>query len=841
MITILRPLCSCARRELVEDTDALLSLSRKVAFTVEGNALFSAWLTRASVVTLPSLEEDGFFVSSTTGTTGSETSLFSAARFTKDGTFFSGPASWPMEEPAGGMHFVASNLEPVFSASGSTVSATNDTDVVCAYLENPSFGSVNTLSFEHIFARIGEMTVLADTGYALSDISITIVPATGGTYNIVEGSGHDDRTGWSSLVSGSPVSLASVEGTNSPDLYLVPGRYPILLSWTAVKGGAPAEHFTDISAALTVSSGAISKYVITLGGTPNPVIASRVQLSVNRASVTHDYLGSEDSFTVTSRLATSSGFEPSPWRTMIDIAGEWLPLTDVLSSPVYSSEYSWLSSYPTGNAAPAVLSETFTPDAPVNETTLHEEMLKSATILSAGGTLVDNSSSSAAVDLSMYDFVGRQMETTRYTANCYVVSSPGWYKFPLVYGNAIENSATNTLAYNSSTTGLGHLNGFKNYKFDLDISAPWIEDDWHTYLISKNHVASVGILWQQYSHYDEMSGNVVTSSGPQGVVDNLSVISGDDGRYIVFHIDSDNIRPGNFLICARDAGGDSSDEEGETGAIVMWSWHIWICPLPLDTVGISNGTDSFSALPVNVGWVDGSKGLYHGARTATLRFDSTVDPDIHSEEMTVTQEAGWDASLSGWGTYYQWGRKDPLVTGLFTYVGNNSVLMRTCIRNPNRLYSNSFTHNLTQNYYDWSTNNYENLWDSNWTSYGVFSSALPVSKTVVDPSPRRFCVAPDKAFDGFVSYGYEGSFADGYRFYTSAERAATVFFPATGYINYDGTLSAGETRYWTLHAWGATQRRASYSLRFTDASVVAEFYDFNHRASAQPIRPVRYN
>ena len=32
------------------------------------------------------------------------------------------------------------------------------------------------------------------------------------------------------------------------------------------------------------------------------------------------------------------------------------------------------------------------------------------------------------------------------TANCYVISAPGYYSIPLVYGNAIKNGATNASA-----------------------------------------------------------------------------------------------------------------------------------------------------------------------------------------------------------------------------------------------------------------------------------------------------------------------------------------------------------------------------------------------------------
>ena len=68
-------------------------------------------------------------------------------------------------------------------------------------------------------------------------------------------------------------------------------------------------------------------------------------------------------------------------------------------------------------------------------------------------------SSGAPHDLS-YDYNG-QMNT----ANCYVVTHPGYYKFPLVYGNAIKNGDTNASAYGSSTF-VNHL--------DRQITDPYI-------------------------------------------------------------------------------------------------------------------------------------------------------------------------------------------------------------------------------------------------------------------------------------------------------------------------------------------------------------------------------
>ena len=111
----------------------------------------------------------------------------------------------------------------------------------------------------------------------------------------------------------------------------------------------------------------------------------------------------------------------------------------------------------------------------------------------------------------------------------------------------------------------------------------------------------------------------------------------------------------------------------------------------------------------------------------------------------------------------------------------------------------------------------------------------------MDPSPRRFCVAPEGAWDGFVTYGHKGVFAGGYHFYSDSTEEETIFFPACGFIHWDGSLlAATDSRYWTLHAWASLQRRASYSLRFTNTSVENAYYTSNHRAYGQPVRSVMY-
>lgn len=569
-------------------------------------------------------------------------------------------------------------------------------------------------------------------------------------------------------------------------------------------------------------------------------------LEIDRSTLAFDYQGIPEngsSLTVTSYKTHGPDVTDTGWTAQIDDGGVWVPLGDALLQP----DYSWLSSMTTSVSSPSASTTTMSLTVPARQVTSHEARLKTNRILdTAGSTYVDNSEAANAVDLSRYDFISRRMESARYTSNCYVVSSPGWYQFPLVYGNAIENDATVEKSYKGKAIQLGHLDGFKNYKHDLNIASPWIEQDWATWLLARNSVASVRVLLEQYTHYDGTLGRTVTQGRGQGspnmgVITNVSLVTGPDGRYIRFYVNPETIRPGNAVIGALDAGGDTEDDEGETGALVMWSWHIWITDQPMDVKTVTNANGSWDVLPVNTGWTDDTEGTYYAPREARIRFVCDENPSVVSETLTVVQREHESVSVSGWGPYYQWGRKDPFIEGLFTYKANYDTGMRGSIRHPDWFNSEVSTYFSSQ-YYDWATNNYNNLWDSQCTDYGVPAAGLPNHRTVMDPSPRRFCVSPDYTWDGFSSYGYKGSFENGFHFYTDSSMEETIFFPAVGHISYNGVAaSSSDNRYWTVHAWASLQRRASYGLRFGASTVETCYYTDNHRAIGEALRSVRFN
>ena len=227
--------------------------------------------TKASAVTSLS----SFYVSAVTGSAGSESSAFNSTQFTQvpgsSPAVYKGSKFWPASNQ--NYKFYASNRPLTFAASGTTVSATNTTDVICAYLTSSTYKAKNTLSFEHIFARIGNVTVSADAPYTISNVNISITPKTGGTYNL--------RTGaWSSTTDGSSTTIASAIGSNSNDLYLVPGTYQLTASWTA-RQGSYREDFFNKSVNVTLVAGRINNIICTFTGDNLPVIPSIGVFTIN--------------------------------------------------------------------------------------------------------------------------------------------------------------------------------------------------------------------------------------------------------------------------------------------------------------------------------------------------------------------------------------------------------------------------------------------------------------------------------------------------------------------------------------------------------------------------------
>lgn len=348
---------------------------------------------------------------------------------------------------------------------------------------------------------------------------------------------------------------------------------------------------------------------------------------------------------------------------------------------------------------------------------------------------------------SPYDLSTEGGTLSKTTANCYVVNSAGTYKLPLVYGNAIVEDNVNDGAYKD--------NKFVDYK-GQHITSP--------YLPTPDNAT---LVWSDGFY---MFKDVKLSA---------------DKQYLIFTIDPDYIQQANAVVAVRDAQDN-----------IMWSWHIWVTEHPVltETAEISewqNISNKFNLMKWNLGWVDG-KMVYYNPRKLEFKFTQDKTGDVKT--MTLTQ-AGAKLDYKDIGsTYYQWGRKDPIVAlknrnqlGVGDYrpmetptedyqykVKKGLTYMKDAIRNPNIYYVEQDNDN--EHKWLYSTSFTYRLWDGNSNNYAEIDERSSI-KTVYDPSPRGFKVPFPKVFAGFV----HGSTGDG----SKPDDPASVGY-LNGYIDETG-------------------------------------------------------
>ena len=387
------------------------------------------------------------------------------------------------------------------------------------------------------------------------------------------------------------------------------------------------------------------------------------------------------------------------------------------------------------------------------------------------------------------------------TANCYVIGAPGYYSFPLVYGNAIKDGAANSSAYTSAAaSGSSILNPFVNHA-GAGIKAPYLTDNGCT-------PAYAELVWQDAS----------------SLVSEIRYNTGSNGGNISFKVDKHTIQQGNAVIAVKDASGT-----------VLWSWHIWVTDEDVDNaIEVTNHQNvRYRFMPVPLGWCDGETVTY-GARGCKVRFtagEQTADIAVSQNSSTVT--------TGGNHPYYQWGRKDPFRpsnggNGNKTWYDANGTASAAhmkveafpygteCIRNyilkPDVMQKNPSGDNTCRN-----------LWNADNNTYSANDNQ--VVKTVYDPCPVGFKLPANNAFTGFTTTGGNTSNTSpangtwdsarkGWNFYARANRTGQqIFFPASGSRNYsDGSLSlvGSYGLYWLA---GPNNERSGWRLNFFSSYV----------------------
>ena len=450
-------------------------------------------------------------------------------------------------------------------------------------------------------------------------------------------------------------------------------------------------------------------------------------------------------------------------------------------------------------------------------------------------------------DLSLHDVFGNEHAQT--TANCYVISAPGTYRFPCVYGNAITNGSTNYESFapgrspssieSMYTTYVGDVydtamggrlpirqfpdvnyNRYFRNALNLEITRPYVIEDINSrsgYSVTGENVA---IVWQ-----DEQ---ILSDS-------DFSIITVDGHKYIQFSLSAANIKPGNVVVALRGAaGGDFTDTK-----TILWSWQLWITERDLTPID--------DIMPLNLGW----NKVYTGSQKYTdrklpirlIQIAPSDDPNgaIKNEEFTVTQIGDSEDIAENVGTnpYYQWGRKDPMIPGIYDsahpnivgepcadktiypgsdYTSMNSIATListdstptvpdygTAIRNPHVVYiAGQHAHYGTTSWIagyvpTWATITGDggrsggvfqgervytaipyNLWNSYCIGYGIpgtdWSSSTKF-KTVYDPCPPGFTV-PHRGLEDLLGSGTDAPDHSGK--YFSMQGGAVQFVPYAG-------------------------------------------------------------
>lgn len=271
-------------------------------------------------------------------------------------------------------------------------------------------------------------------------------------------------------------------------------------------------------------------------------------------------------------------------------------------------------------------------------------------------------------DLSTHDLNGNTIGQT--AANCYVVTAPGWYKFPLIYGNARVLGSDNSEAYNPTTnsswnsgTTVGtdddaqnyYLPSFYNAAGDV-IDSPYILTD-------------LGNLWG----LSATVGGTTAGSSPSvhkdsnhgmdpGIITGHTLVGSGASAYVKFHVSENNIKPGNTRLLLEGSAVNTQNYGlgiGELGPI-LWSWHIWVTDKDL--------TPQNGVMPYNLGWVDkdevitGSVSKYTD-RSLQLRIVQLEGTPL-SRTFTLTQrgdiaQVNYVDPTQGTSSLFQWGRKEP--------------------------------------------------------------------------------------------------------------------------------------------------------------------------------------
>ena len=423
------------------------------------------------------------------------------------------------------------------------------------------------------------------------------------------------------------------------------------------------------------------------------------------------------------------------------------------------------------------------------------------------------------------------------TANCYIISAPGTYRIPLVYGNAIERGTTNSSAYTSTKSCIVDNEEFVLQDFvdhnDHKITSPYINVQ-----NSGDQATKAEVIWEDCK--DIVTAPAVTGSGADS--------------YLTFTIKKENLQNGNAVVAVTNATGK-----------VMWSWHLWFTPKSsLKTIPFTSVGSTYNFMTDNLGWkyTKWTGGL---KREVVVKIEQQAETGEKKTATITLKQAPGNNVREGYGNLYQWGRKDPLPgtdtfypnTGYkfndgYVIVGdqpadyNNPANIQRMekrtiglsIREPGIMLPKVGGGKLS-----WTNRQYVNLWSAD--NDKINETETPIKngiKTIYDPSPVGFKIPDAYAFKDLSQTG--AVWSNGYTLKVDNDKE--IYFQAGGYRDgNDGVIKGVKNYalYWASaalihgtggpgYAYRALMSSSKFSMPITDTE------GFGTRSYGYGVRPV---
>ena len=416
------------------------------------------------------------------------------------------------------------------------------------------------------------------------------------------------------------------------------------------------------------------------------------------------------------------------------------------------------------------------------------------------------------------------------SANCYLISAPGHYCLPLVYGNSYKNGMVNGNSFRSTQpAGTPYLlKTFKDHR-DMDMAGARISAQLGTYL------DGASIVWMDQPNLIRSSSLSVANNIPT----NLGSMD-----FLEFEVKKEDIRNGNAVIAVK------------LGNTIVWSWHLWFDHADaLDKIPCKNYggiTYKFTRKTLGQAHIKYEKTSYDKPRKARITIEQqAANGGVRaSAPVVITQNPENENQMAT--TLYQFGRKDALPGTDAIAEGNYSFDSTTgghsigdAIQHPWNMFRSAGIGTYAN---DWCNATYFNLWSMDNTVGGYYDNT--VVKTIYDPCPAGFHMPASNAFTGFTTNGnwagmpsqfnINGGWNHGYNFNNKISHPdATVWFPASGHRIYDDGLLydvGGHGIYWS-----AIPLSVYYGCCLNFNGGIVNPKGSNERAFAFAVRPVADN